>query len=245
MKHRAPRPGLGYSRGRHQNTLCREIEIPHQSHRDRSKGLSIRAWALTAAALFAVVPVEACTTPGTTVEPGTAVEPATTVEPGTTVAQPVSTSTTATPALVGEWARETTCDELVSALTQAGLEQWVMEGVAGNGFVPGVTSPDQIADAANPCDGAVPRRHSHFFTDDGEFGSLDWNGEQVDDGTYELIDENTFVIPKEFPNVTFDFTIEGDTIMFEPRIPDCSPDCFEAPWSVSVAYPGKTWERVG
>ena len=116
---------------------------------------------------------------------------------------------------------------------------------AGNGFVPGVTSPDQITDPANPCDGAVPRRHSHFFTEDGEFGSLGWNGEQVDDGTYELIDENTFVIPKEFPNVTFDFTIEGDTIMFEPRIPDCSPDCFEAPWSVSVAYPGKTWERVG
>jgi hypothetical protein len=135
--------------------------------------------------------------------------------------------------------------ELVSALTDAGLEQWVLESVAGNGFVPGVTSPDQIADPASPCDGAVPREHSHFFTEDGRFGSLDWNGDAVDEGTYEVIDEDTFVVSKEFPDVTFDYTVEGDTITFEPIIPDCSPDCFEAAWSVSVAYPGETWQRVG
>jgi hypothetical protein len=56
-------------------------------------------------------------------------------------------------ALLGTWQRETRCQELVSALTDAGLDRWVLEFVAGNGFVPGVTSPDQIADPANPCDG--------------------------------------------------------------------------------------------
>jgi hypothetical protein len=147
-------------------------------------------------------------------------------------------------ALVGTWERETRCEELVSVLTEAGLEQWVLESVAGNGFVPGVRNPDQIADPTNPCEGAVPREHSHFFTDDGQFGSLDWNGDAVDDGTYEVVDENTFVISKEFPDVTFDFVIDGDTIRFEPEIPECSPDCFEAAWSVSVAYPGEEWHRV-
>jgi hypothetical protein len=66
-----------------------------------------------------------------------------------------------------------------------------------------------------------------------------------DEGTYEVIDEDTFVVSKEFPDVTFDYTVEGDTITFEPIIPDCSPDRFEAAWSVSVAYPGETWQRVG
>jgi hypothetical protein len=90
----------------------------------------------------------------------------------------------------------------------------------------------------------VPREHSHFFDEDGRFGSLNWNGEAVDDGTYEIVDEDTFVISKEFPDVTFDYTIDGDTISFDPLIPECSPDCFEAAWSVSVAYPGETWQRV-
>jgi hypothetical protein len=147
-------------------------------------------------------------------------------------------------ALLGTWQRETRCEELVSALIDAGLEGWVLEFVAGDGFVPGVTSPDQIADPADPCDGAVPRVHSVFFDPHGVFVSLDWNGAPVDDGTYEVIDEGTFVVSKEFPDVTFHYTIEGDTIMFEPVIPECSPDCFEAAWSVSVAYPGEGWKLV-
>jgi hypothetical protein len=169
-------------------------------------------------------------------------------DPSSAPEDPASSTTSeepATPALVGTWERETHCEELVSALTEAGLDKWIVEFVAGNGFVPGVTSPDQIADPASPCDGAVPREHSHFFTEDGRFGSLDWNGDAGDEGTYEVIDEDTFVVSKEFPDVTFDYTVEGDTITFEPIIPDCSPDCFEAAWSVSVAYPGETWQRVG
>ena len=102
-----------------------------------------------------------------------------------------------------------------------------------------------IVDPANPCDGAVPREHSQFFDPHGVFVSLDWNGAPVDDGTYEVIDDRTFVVSKEFPDVTFHYTIDGTSIMFEPVIPDCSPDCFEAAWSVSVEYPGESWELVG
>lgn len=157
---------------------------------------------------------------------------------------PATPSESATASLVGTWTRVTRCEEMVSALKQAGLDQWVVEFVAGNSFIPGVTSGDQIADPAQPCEGAVPREHSHFFTAGGEFGSLDWNGEQVDDGTYEIVDDHTFVVSKEFPDVTFNYTIQDDTISFDPLIPDCAPECFEAAWSVVVAYPGETWERV-
>jgi hypothetical protein len=97
---------------------------------------------------------------------------------------PTASNEVAAPALVGTWIRETRCEELVSALEHAGLERWVLESVAGNGFVPGATSADQIPNPAHPCEGAVPREHSHFFTSGGIFGSLDWQGEQVDDGTY-------------------------------------------------------------
>jgi hypothetical protein len=163
---------------------------------------------------------------------------------GSTGNGPATGSDVAAPALVGTWERETRCDELVTALNEAGLDDWVLEFVAGNGFIPGVRRPDQIGDPGDPCDGAVPRIHSHFFTEDGMFGSLNWKGDQVDDGTYVVTDDGTFVVSKEFPDVTFNYTIEDDTISFDPVIPDCSPECFEAAWSVSVAYPGETWTRA-
>lgn len=85
--------------------------------------------------------------------------------------------------IVGVWERETTCTELVRVLNEAGLGRRAAEFVAGNGFVPGVERVDQLDDPSSPCEHAVPRTHSHFFTPAGAFGSRDWNGEDVDDGT--------------------------------------------------------------
>ena len=48
-------------------------------------------------------------------------------------------------ALVGEWARETRCDEIVARLTEAGLEASVLDTAAA--FVPGAASG---ADIKNP-----------------------------------------------------------------------------------------------
>ena len=144
--------------------------------------------------------------------------------------------------LVGEWERETRCDEVVASLKDAGLEQWIPEVAAG--FVPGAAGPEAIEDPSDPCRDAVSVRHSHFFTAGGQFGSRDQNGAQVDDGTYRIVDEGTFVVSKEFPDVTFHYEVEGDSISFEPVIPECSPDCFEAAWSVAVAFPGHAWKRV-
>jgi hypothetical protein len=166
---------------------------------------------------------------------------------GTASATSAATTTTAAVAspLVGEWRRIQTCEEVLELLTKAGLNKQVaLENIAGNSFLPGVSSPDQIADPKHPCKGAVPQAHSHFFTADGKFGSKDHQGDQVDDGTYKIVDDGTFVVSKEFPDVTFHFRVTGDTIRFDPVVPSCAPSCFEAVWSVMVAFPGKTWERV-
>ena len=103
--------------------------------------------------------------------------------------------------LVGTWARTTTCAELTSAFRSAGISKLVNEVVVGNGFIPGVRNPDQLRDPARPCLGAVPRKHSHFFLNNGGFGSLDWNGEPVDDGRYRVTKPGTVTIFKEFPKV--------------------------------------------
>lgn len=161
-------------------------------------------------------------------------------------AQPVIDPPTESPdaaGLVGEWRRETRCEEIVAALAEAGLDAWVLEYAAA--FVPGASGGDDLADPTRPCDGAAPLHHSHFFTADGRFGSRDQDGRQVDDGTYRIVDERTFVVSKEFPDVTFHFEVAGDSITFEPVVPSCSPDCFEAVWSVTVAYPRLPWKRVG
>jgi hypothetical protein len=136
----------------------------------------------------------------------------------TTFPIPASSSEVLVSPLVGTWRRVTTCREFVHVQRQAGFDEVVLEGVAGNGFIPAITTGDQIADPAHPCQGAVPREHSHFFTAGGEFGSLDWNGEQVDDDTYVIVDDRTLVIG----NTTFHYEISGDTIMLQPAIPD---DC--------------------
>jgi len=148
------------------------------------------------------------------------------------------------PRLVGTWQRVTTCTELVSALRKADLQKFVLEFVAGNGFIPGVTKPDQIANPAKPCVGAVPRKHSHFFTKANVFGSRDWTGQPVDDGTYRLLGRNTVVISKEFPKVTFHYRIQGRSIRFTPVL-RAGCKTFRCAWAISMAYPGKTWMRLG
>jgi hypothetical protein len=154
--------------------------------------------------------------------------------------------------LVGAWQRTTTCAEYVGALTRAGFKEAALETAAGNGFIEGVSKVGDLADPAHPCKGAIARRHSHFFTSDGMFGSRDWRDEQVDDGTYQTSGDHTLVMPYRFEHgspieIRFRYRIAGNTVKFQPRIPsDCSSKrCREAAaWAVSVALPGKAWRRA-
>jgi hypothetical protein len=163
-------------------------------------------------------------------------------------------TTSATPAtgVVGRWERTVTCQELTSELTRAGLGPTVPYAWAGqtsstgqSSFAAGSPTPTR----ARPCNGALPRTHSHFFSASGLFGSLDWLGGQVDDGSYKLSGENALRIGA----VTFHYRlVNGDTLFLTPvvtramiRQASAHPkDYSDAGWAVSVAYEGHPWKRV-
>lgn len=128
-------------------------------------------------------------------------------------------------------------------LNDAGLDEFALESVWGNGLIPGVTTEAGIKDPSKPCDDAVQRKHSHFFTADGQFGSKDFDGNQVDDGTY-TVDGDVLTIA----DGRFHFTIDGDKLTLQPEPVDISgcttKECrFLAAWVLMVAMPGTTWTR--
>jgi hypothetical protein len=145
--------------------------------------------------------------------------------------------------VAGRWQRKTKCTELVTALQRAGLQKYVLDAVAGNGFIPGVNTASAITDPTHPCTGAVPRQHSHLFTADGQFSSRNWQGEQVDDGAYRIIDKHTLVILKEFPKVLFHYRVSANTLTLVPVLPKpCIT--FRCAWAISMAYPGHSFTRT-
>ena len=108
--------------------------------------------------------------------------------------------------------------------------------------------PTDLAKKRNICDGAKPQLHSHFFTVDGKFGSLDQHGKQVDDGTYKLLSTNTVKIN----DGTFRFRIQGKTLMLTPLLTSAEKQAAlakplnfsTAGWMVAVSYLGRPWKRV-
>ena len=152
--------------------------------------------------------------------------------------------------LTGRWERVNTCQELVHALARHGLRPLAPAMLAGNGYVTG--SAAQIARRRNVCQGAVPRRHSHFFRADGQFGSLDFADRQVDDGPWRIVGENTVRIGRPPGEGTFRMRIEGGRLRLQPIIPAAHkrqalahPLRFSAAgWMVSVAFPGHAWRKV-
>ena len=147
-----------------------------------------------------------------------------------------------TPALVGLWRGEHDCEGIAEALADAGFDEPVIiENVVGNGLIPGVTSPADIPDVAELCADATVLDHSHEFTADGQFFSYDQDGNEVDFGTYELIDDDTVAIGDQ--RVEFDFTIDGDHLTLEPKIPAGCAE-FECVWAVMVAMPWGGMDRV-
>jgi len=156
-----------------------------------------------------------------------------------------SVAAEAAAAIVGTWRGEHECEGIAEALTAAGFdESVVIENIVGNGLLPGVTSPEDAPDVTEACEEATTLEHSHEFTADGRFFSYDHHGEEVDFGTYELVDDNTLTIgAPDREDVTFDFVIEGDDLTLEPQLPaECTE--FECMWAVMVAMPWSGMERV-
>jgi hypothetical protein len=155
--------------------------------------------------------------------------------------------------IVGRWETTKTCSGVVQALKGAHLLR-LAPGVVGE-FFPG-KSPQQLARRRHLCRGAKPLRHSHFFTRDGLFGSLDQNEQQVDDGRYRIIDARTFHIGNPDTRADFHYRVEnaagGKVLALKPVITRrmrrqalAHPLQFSpAGWAVAVAYTGHAWEQV-
>ena len=147
--------------------------------------------------------------------------------------------------IVGEWQRDTTCEQRVKAFVDAGLGKYAAESVVGDGLIPGVGDVSELSDPDRPCIGATPVKHGHFFTATGEFGSRDEVGNQVDDGQYRLVGSDSIEIGSFEGWVRFRYEVEGDTLRLYPVLPKCARNgCFDAQWAVSVSYNGLPWKRI-
>ncbi len=165
----------------------------------------------------------------------------------TTVAESAATPTpSATTELVGSWHRAQTCKEMLAAFEKAGLAESHRDWLQGNfyGGDPGPTEGDACKGARGPLE------HDHFFTAAGAFGSHDENGEEVDNGDYVVVDENTVSFPShaaEFgydDDLVVDYSVGGDVATFDVDLPEaCSDKCADAyAWALS-AFASGPWER--
>ena len=163
-------------------------------------------------------------------------------------AKPEATGSPRGATIVGRWEVRRTCQGMVEALDRAGLRE-IAPSVVGDYF-PG-KKPQQLARKAEVCQGAKPQQHSHFFTEDGQFGSLDQHAEQVDDAPYRVVDDRTLRLG---PNgeQTYRYRVAGDELTLEPLIPSrtkrealANPLEFSpAGHMAAVAYTGHPWKRV-
>lgn len=160
-----------------------------------------------------------------------------------------SGSASVTP-IVGRWQQAHTCQQLVDALKDEGLGG-IAPAMVGDYFPD--QSVDELAAKEDVCSGAKPQQHSHFFTASGFFGSVDQYGNQVDDGTYVVVDSDTIQIGgADRADATFDYSIQGGVLQLTPMITDRQrrealrqPEEFStAGWMVAVSYPGTKWKRV-
>ena len=167
----------------------------------------------------------------------------------TAVTESTPPETSDAPPLIGRWKRVNRCPQLLRALDQVGLRA-IAPSVVGDYFP--AENPMRLAEKDNPCEGAEPIVHYHFFDVAGAFGSLDENEDPVDDGSYEIIDDGRFRIGNSDFGVVFRYEIEGDTLSLAPVLTPAMKDealahplqFSDAGWAVSVSYPGHEWKRV-
>ena len=158
-----------------------------------------------------------------------------------------ATETDGRPQIIGVWTRTQDCDAQLGAFEAAGLAESQLAWVTGNWLPEGV-----VPDPADPCAGArPPEEHSHFFTAAGAFGSYDAVGNQVDNGDYVLVDDDTLSFASHAQelgydgDVIVDFVLDGDLATFAVRMPpDCAGGCAKAyAWAYSAFYEADPWAR--
>jgi hypothetical protein len=129
--------------------------------------------------------------------------------------------------IVGSWHRTLECNDVRAVFQQYGLLE---------------SHGDWACKEGDP-----PHPHSHFFTADGQFGSRDPGGEQVDDGDYKLVAPDTLEFPSHeqefgFSPILVTFAV-SETATFSVQVPpDCTEKCADAyAWALS-AFGTNPWE---
>lgn len=144
--------------------------------------------------------------------------------------------------LIGSWHRPQTCAEMLAAFDTAGLTEGHREWIQGN-FFGGQPGPP----TGDPCAGARgPFEHSHFFTEEGEFGSRDEHGVRVDDGHFTFVDDDTISFTGEGDegDVLIDFAIQDDVVTFNVVIPEqCTAGCADLHAWATSAFSSGPWQR--
>jgi hypothetical protein len=151
--------------------------------------------------------------------------------------------------LVGTWTRTQDCESMLAAFDDAGLAEshaiWIIGNWVGD-------PADVDADPNDLCADARPaEEHSHFFTADGEFGSYDAQGDQVDGGDFAVVDIDTVSFPShstEFGyegDILVDYAVSGNSAEFEVQLPsECDEACLEAhAWALSAFFGPDPWTR--
>lgn len=139
---------------------------------------------------------------------------------------------------------------MLAAFEEAGLAESHAVWIIGNW----VGDPADVeADPNDLCAEARPaEEHSHFFTADGQFGSFDAAGEQVDGGDYAVVDTDTLSFPshsREFRydgDILVDYAVSGDSATFDVQLPsECDAACLEAhAWALSAFFGPDPWTRT-
>lgn len=155
--------------------------------------------------------------------------------------------------IVGRWQTLRKCGALVDALKEAHLRA-VAPSVLGDYFPN--KSPEQLARKRRICRGAEAQRHSHFFTFNKLFGSLDQDHEEVDDGKYQVLDAKTIRVRNRDVHARYRYRVTKSAghrfLALRPVITErmrrkalAHPFEFSrAGWAVSVAYTGHVWKSV-
>ena len=138
---------------------------------------------------------------------------------------------------------------MLAAFEEAGLIETQSIWIIGNW----VGDPEDVeADPNDLCADARPaEEHSHFFTESGQFGSLDAAGDQVDSGDYAVVDGDTLSFAShstEFGydgDILVDYAVSGDSATFTVDVPsDCDSRCLEAhAWAISAFFGPTPWTR--
>ena len=149
--------------------------------------------------------------------------------------------------LIGTWTRTQSCREELAAFEAAGLAK-----AAGFEWVTGNWVPNASPRSTGFCEGAVaPIEHSHFFTQEGEFGSRDEKGQQVDDGDFTVASPGVLNFPRHASDFGYSgqivvrYTMTGGQATFDVQVPSgCAGDatCADAyGWALSAFFKGAPW----